>query len=228
MLNKLFLLALLLLFVTFVKSLYSFSKGYGKQYHSTIPEVMIEQEYIKTLSHPEFDVYKQIPDVLKKEKLDYFMLDNPDLVKEINTESVQNSVNHVIAQYKMIKPNINYNTDPVKVIDAISTQPFIITLDSGVVLNVVPVIKNITDDVEAIKNINSKNTEDGENVVGVIQYDLDSTIKNAKSQLSIEDESTRDAVFKEVESKITEKINDYVKSGLNSAAATAVATSLCI
>lgn len=227
MLKKLFLLGVLLLFLTIVKGIYELRKFYG--YHSTIPEVMIEEEYIKTLSRPEIDVYKRIPNMLKKQKIDNFILDNPELVKEINTESAQNSVNKVIAQYKMIEPEVNYNTNPVKVIDTISTQPFIITLDSGAILNVVPVVKNIiTNEPKAIKSVKDNSTEQSEEVAGVVHYDLDATIENAKSQLSIEDESVRAAAFKEVESKILEKVSNCVNSGLNSAAATAVATSLCI
>lgn len=225
MLKKLFLFALLLLFMSFVRGVYKFSKSYGKKYHSIIPEVMIEGEYIKTLSRPEIDVYKRIPNMLKKEKIDEFIINNPELVKEINTEAVQNSVNKVIAQYKMIEPELKYNIDPVKVIDTISTQPFLITLDNGAILDVVPVVKNIITDGQVVTDVGSV---DGKEVAGVIHYDLDSTIENAKSQLSIEDESIRDVVFKEVESKIIEKVNNCVNSGLNSAAATAVATSLCI
>jgi hypothetical protein len=234
MLNKLFLLPLLLLFMAFARWVYNYIKPYprrhGGRYHNTIPEVMIEEEYIRTLSIPDSAIYRNIPSFSKKRDLDEFISNNKDLVDKINIESAQNYVNTIIAESHANDVN---GVDGISVINKISTQPFVITLDSGAILNVVPVVKKIIMDgassVDGANGVEVVNTVSGniENV-GIVQYDLESTISNVKSQISIEDEREKEVIYKEIDAKVIKKVEDYIDSGLKAASISAVVTSLSI
>lgn len=219
MLNKLLILALLFVFTILARGLYNYVKQYirlyTKPYHNIIPEVMIEDEYIKTLSMPDVAIYKSMSSSLKKEKMDEFISNNKDLVNKINIESSQNYVNNIITDF-----NAN-DVNKVDVINKISSQPFVISLDNGAILNVVPVVKKIImDDIQAV-NVDNENA-------GAVHYDLESTIANVKSQIDVEDEREKEVLYKEIDGKIFAKIADFVDSGLKSASISAVATSLSI
>lgn len=219
MLNKLLILALLFVFTILAKGLYNYGKQYirlyAKPYHNIIPEVMIEDEYIKTLSMSDVAIYKSIPSSLKKKKMDEFISNNKDLVNKINIESAQNYVNGVITDFNENAVN------KVDVINKISTQPFVISLDNGAILNVVPVVKKIIMDEIQTVNVDNENS-------GVVHYDLESTIANVKSQIDIEDEREKEVLYKEIDGKVFAKIVDFVDSGLKAASISAVATSLSI
>jgi hypothetical protein len=220
MLIKLFLLALLFSIAAFIKGLYDFGKIYGNQsgnrYYNTIPEVMIEEEYIKKLNMTDIPVYRSMPPYLKKQHIDDFIANNNDLVENINIQSAQNYVNGVIAESKSNTSGGNH----IDVINKISTQPFVITLDNGAILNVVPVVEKIS--------IN-RNTISGEDVnAGIVRYDLESTISNVKSQIDVNDEIEREIIYKEIDAKVIEKVSEAIDSGLKSASITAVATALSI
>lgn len=219
MLNKLLILALLFVFTILARGLYNYGKQYirlyTKPYHNIIPEVMIEDEYIKTLSMPDVAIYKSMSSSLKKEKMDEFISNNKDLVNKINIESAQNYVNNIITDFNANAVN------KVDVINKISSQPFVISLDNGAILNVVPVVKKIImDDIQAV-NVDNENA-------GAVHYDLESTIANVKSQIDVEDEREKEVLYKEIDGKIFTKIADFVDSGLKSASISAVATSLSI
>lgn len=219
MLNKLLILALLFVFTILARGLYNYGKQYirlyTKPYHNIIPEVMIEDEYIKTLSMPDVAIYKSMSSSLKKEKMDEFISNNKDLVNKINIESAQNYVNNIITDFNANAVN------KVDVINKISSQPFVISLDNGAILNVVPVVKKIImDDIQAV-NVDNENA-------GAVHYDLESTIANVKSQIDVEDEREKEVLYKEIDGKIFAKIADFVDSGLKSASISAVATSLSI
>lgn len=222
MLNKLLILALLFVFTILARGLYNYGKQYirlyTKPYHNIIPEVMIEDEYIKTLSMPDVAIYKSMSSSLKKEKMDEFISNNKDLVNKINIESTQNYVNNIITDFNANAANA---VNKVDVINKISSQPFVISLDNGAILNVVPVVKKIImDDIQAV-NVDNENA-------GAVHYDLESTIANVKSQIDVEDEREKEVLYKEIDGKIFAKIADFVDSGLKSASISAVATSLSI
>lgn len=222
MLNKLLILALLFVFTILARGLYNYVKQYVrlyiKPYHNIIPEVMIEDEYIKTLSMPDVAIYKSMSSSLKKEKMDEFISNNKDLVNKINIESTQNYVNNIITDFNANAANA---VNKVDVINKISSQPFVISLDNGAILNVVPVVKKIImDDIQAV-NVDNENA-------GAVHYDLESTIANVKSQIDVEDEREKEVLYKEIDGKIFAKIADFVDSGLKSASISAVATSLSI
>lgn len=222
MLNKLLILALLFVFTILARGLYNYGKQYVrlyiKPYHNIIPEVMIEDEYIKTLSMPDVAIYKSMSSSLKKEKMDEFISNNKDLVNKINIESTQNYVNNIITDFNANAANA---VNKVDVINKISSQPFVISLDNGAILNVVPVVKKIImDDIQAV-NVDNENA-------GAVHYDLESTIANVKSQIDVEDEREKEVLYKEIDGKIFAKIADFVDSGLKSASISAVATSLSI
>lgn len=222
MLNKLLILALLFVFTILARGLYNYVKQYVrlyiKPYHNIIPEVMIEDEYIKTLSMPDVAIYKSMSSSLKKEKMDEFISNNKDLVNKINIESTQNYVNNIITDFNANAANA---VNKVDVINKISSQPFVISLDNGAILNVVPVVKKIImDDIQAV-NVDNENA-------GAVHYDLESTIANVKSQIDVEDEREKEVLYKEIDGKIFTKIADFVDSGLKSASISAVATSLSI
>lgn len=220
--------------MAFARWVYNYIKPYprrhGGRYHNTIPEVMIEEEYIRTLSIPDSAIYRNIPSFSKKRDLDEFISNNKDLVDKINIESAQNYVNTIIAESHANDVN---GVDGISVINKISTQPFVITLDSGAILNVVPVVKKIIMDgassVDGANGVEVVNTVSGniENV-GIVQYDLESTISNVKSQISIEDEREKEVIYKEIDAKVIKKVEDYIDSGLKAASISAVVTSLSI
>lgn len=220
MLIKLLLLALLFSVAVFIKGLYDFGKIYGNQsgrfYHNTIPEVMIEEEYIKKLNMDDVPVYRSMPPYLKKKHVDDFIANNKELVDNINIESAQNYVNNVIVEAKSNTSSGNH----IDAINKISTQPFVITLDNGAILNVVPVVEKII--------INSDTNSVEETDAGVVRYDLESTISNVKSQIDVEDEIEREVIYKEIDAKVIEKVSEKIDSGIKSASITAVATALSI
>jgi hypothetical protein len=210
---------LIILGCIFLYIIWALNNLFGSNYVNKNADDMIESEYKKSLNRFNLLLYRNLPSNMKKNRLDNFISKNPKLVDKIKKESLQNSVNAVIAKYnneKIEKYNLsesdnatryNFVDKELQAIIDIASESFNITLSNGDVMPIKPKIKHVY--------LWSPSND------GYVIYDVEATISEFKNKLNKDNDLVEEGI-----KQINNTLKEYSNSKYKSASITAVATAL--
>ncbi len=197
------------------------------EYKNSDVDILIENEYKKSLSGLARGFYERAPAGLKKMYLDGFKRGSPQVVDRLKKEALQNAVDNIVIESRIKSSNpqsMNVPRAPMSKIDMevssimrLAEEPFNITLQDGKVV----VVKPFVGEMRVWKSPSEP---------GFIAYDVGRTLSNI---LPVVEAMTKglqlqeaNRIKEEVYKKVVSTLNEYQNSKYKSAAISAVASAV--